>query len=392
MKNNYILLLILASLILAGCESKEYHDFEDTQVKIESADAIFSASGGTGEIVVASDGVFTVTSDQDWCTLTSNGRKITVTVEPNLSMSGRTAKITIKVGEKVNYVMLTQMSPSFKMETTDVYAPPRAGEEVRVPYETDVQLAIEQVADDWLTASVEGQEIVLQVVASNPSMDNTRKTTVTVAVRNLGETIFTQKFNVTQEKNYIAYEDFLGTYTMHYTTSTPLTPPDIYPRTHTVALSEKETGKSYKMEGILNDPNFTAEIIVTYGNGTLSLLSQKIATAAASFTAGTGTGSATTTVNPGDDIYFATAQLNAAGTSLYTLRGPGYYGLISSEVDISDGGFKFSMVDNKYEADYVNIGYRIRIYSGSSTTSKGDYRFTTGVVTIMWPMFEKQIP
>jgi hypothetical protein len=365
MKKIYILSTSLLLLILAGCESKEYHEFEDTLVKIESADVVFSAVGGTGEIVVAGAEAFTVASDQDWCTSNNSGRKVLLTVEPNLSMSGRTAKITIRAGEKLSYVMIMQLAAGFKIETTDIHVAPKVGEEMRVPYETDVQLAIGQVVDNWLTASIEDQEIVLRVAVSNPSLEEARTTTVTVAIQNQGETIYTQKLNVTQDKNYLAYEDFLGNYAMSYSISySNPTATRVIP----VTFSEKVAGQSYKLEGILPDePDFPGEIIATYNEGLITILGQIMYTypAGTDFTIGTKGNTSAGVVKEGY-LYWLLPYSSAN----YTYRNS-TYGVASSNIDLSSG-LKFKMLDNGVctaaEKEQV-VGFILRIFNGSTTVS-----------------------
>jgi hypothetical protein len=201
MKRNYILLLILASLILAGCESKEYREFEDTQIKIESAEVIFSATGGTGEVVVAEAGAFTATSNhEDWCFIAVHDHTITVTVTPNFTVSSRNARVTVKSGDKTKYISIIQTSVSFRLETADFNFPAK-GDTVQVSYETEAPLKIE--AAPWVKDSVDvADKRIILWAGLNPSLTSARSTTVTVLAQNQSPgdttTLYKQSFVVAQ--------------------------------------------------------------------------------------------------------------------------------------------------------------------------------------------------
>ncbi|MDR1554076.1 MAG: hypothetical protein LBS69_11565 [Prevotellaceae bacterium] len=368
MKKIYLIQILLLSIFLAGCDSTEYLEFENTQVKIESANVNFSALGGTGEIVVAESNNFTATVDQTWCSLNVSGNVISVTAIPNMSISGRNARITVKSGNKVNYVSVTQASITFKTETDNATIDGKGGE-ARIAYETEASLAIDTVTGSWLTASIDGNEIVLQAANANPSISNTRSATVTLAIQNQGTTLFTYDISVTQEKNYLVYEDYLGTYTMYYTTTNTSPTPT---KSLTVTLSAKVEGESYKLEGILAPAFDTNHVTVNYNaNGTVSILGQIM------FKYPSTTW---------DTWFLPYSKPTPNGN--YVNRST-TVGMVSADIDLSSGNLKFSMVDNGvWGTPYEVAGFLIRVYDVS--TNMGNLAGADGQPYYFFPSFEKQ--
>ena len=200
MKKIYLISVLLLSMVLAGCEnSSEYRDFLDTQVKIENSDVVFTAAGGTGTIEIATED-FTSISDQSWCTLTTNGKIITVNATPNVSISGRTARVTVKSGDKVNYVSVSQAA--LVIAAARQVGIDGKGEILRVPYESAITPTI-QSSESWLTALVDGNEIVL-TAEPNPSLSIIR--TATVSILDGFATI-----TVTQATNYLTMDAYSAT-------------------------------------------------------------------------------------------------------------------------------------------------------------------------------------
>ncbi|MDR1199158.1 MAG: hypothetical protein LBK94_09155 [Prevotellaceae bacterium] len=365
MKKIYIIQILLLSIFLTGCSDSNYTDLEDSQVKIESADIAFNASGGTGEIVVAETDAFTAASDQNWCSLNISGKVIALTVEPNVSISGRTARITVKSGNKTNYVVVTQTLAKFYIESDDAGISGK-GYEVRIPCETDVSLAVDTVYDSWLTASIDGNEIVLQATP-NPSMENTRSTTITLAIRNQGNTVFTHNLNVTQGTNYLNYEDYLGTYTMYYSTTNTSSIPT---RSLTVTLSVKSEGETYRLDGILAD-NSPGELLARFNanNGTVSLLGQIMH------------------VYPDTQYDFWWLPYSDPTNGNYINRST-TAGMVAVDIDLSNGGLKFNMADNGVWGSRVVAGFMLRNYNGS--TSMGNVNGKDGQPYYYYPSFDKQ--
>jgi hypothetical protein len=357
MKKIFIIQTLLLLIFLAGCSDSDYKDFKDSQLKIESSDINFTAIGGTGEIVVAENETFTATSDQDWCSLNVNGKIISITVTPNPSLSGRTARITVKSNNKVNYISVTQTSASLNIETDKAYFL-RSGGEVRIAYETETTLSIDNVADSWITASIDGNEIVLQAT-SNMNFSE-RFTTVALAIKNDGTTVFTYNINVSQEKNLLQYEDFLGTYTMTYY-KTDVLPAQSY--TLTVTLSELSAGQTYKLNGLLADD--TKDIIVNYSNG-VSILAQILFPYSIY----------TIIFTPYSGAYVTTSST---------------VGMKSSNADISSGKLKFDLVDNGVWGSYTTIGFALAAYNTSSGSLAGTINLgKDGGSFYCYPSFEKQ--
>jgi hypothetical protein len=361
MKKIFIIQTLLLLIFLAGCSDSNYKDFADSQLKIESSDINFSAMGGTGEIVVAENETFTATSDKDWCNLSISGKVISVTATPNMSISGRTARITVKSNNKINYVSVTQTSISLSIETDNISISGR-GDEARITYSTEAEMTIGNIADSWLTASVDGNEIVFEATP-NPSLTSTRSTTVILAVQSQGNTLLVYNISVTQGANYLTYEDYLGIYTMNYSITYASSIPT---RSLTVTLSVKSEGQTYRLDGILADGS-PGEITVNYNNadGSISLLGQVMH------------------VYPDTQYDFWWLPYS---TDAYISR-TATYGMFSTDFDLSNGGLKFRMVDNGLWTR-ITAGFMLRNYNGS--TSMGNINGKDGQPYYFYPSFEKQ--
>lgn len=81
-------------------------------LQLNKNDLSFTADAGSDSFTITSNTSWSVTSDQDWCTVsTSSGSKngtITVNVSENKSTSSRSATITVKAGEQSQNIAVTQ--------------------------------------------------------------------------------------------------------------------------------------------------------------------------------------------------------------------------------------------------------------------------------------------
>jgi len=434
MKKIYLISVLLLSMVLAGCEnSSEYRDFLDTQVQIENSDVVFTAAGGTGTIEIATEG-FTSTCDQSWCTITTNGKIITVNATPNVSISGRTARVTVKSGDKVNYVSVSQYGLILTVDRN--VAIDGKGETLRIPYESLVALTV-QSSESWLTASIDGDEIVL-TAEPNTSMSQTRTATVSILD---GLTTIT----VTQGTNYLTMDTYSatfdgrgGTVKIGYDDSNSITV-----LSNAAWLTATVVGDSIVLTAVAT-PNLTTSrsttvtVYVLDGTTTINVTQEKYLTYEAylgvytmhysiSYSSTTPTRSLTVTLERDPDnpttrylvkgiltdgtegelrmVYSPTTSMvswigQIIHTDTHDLRwlcwsitnatntNVNNYGMVSTNIDIT-GNLKFSMVDNG-NWPTVAAGFILRRFVAGATSSGVNVPSKDGQHLFAYPSFEKQ--
>lgn len=113
---NFIL-LALCVISYSSCSNDEGIEyFNESSVKIVSRDITFPAAASQGSIVVEAPSAFTVTtSDQGWCTTSISGSTITVNVEQNPDLEGRSSMLTIHCGTDSTAVAIVQSGVIFEL-------------------------------------------------------------------------------------------------------------------------------------------------------------------------------------------------------------------------------------------------------------------------------------
>jgi hypothetical protein len=358
---------------MVGCESESYQTFEETQVQIERSDVYFTSAGGTGAIVVAAaEQSVTATSDQSWCKVALSGNTITVTVEPNKNIMGRTALVTINAQDKVNYVPVTQTSVTLTLDTYAWDASPK-GATIEIAYNCAFQVSIANSSiPDWITASInEATKKVTLSATQNQSFLDSRTATVQLYVDGEnGIKMALKEIIITQAKNFLNYEDYLGEYTMRYTTTagTVATPTKSLDVTFVTGVK----GSTYFLKGILINES-AGNIVANYesATGNVTLLGQVIGK---------------TVPNGWDFWWLPYSYANATPTSFYTSRTT-TYGMRSVDIEIS-GNLKFGMKDIGAWTNYTLFGFILRNYDGS--TSQGNVNGNGSDYRYYYPTFEKK--
>jgi hypothetical protein len=190
----YLSLILFSVFALHGC-SKDTGGgaFTDTQVTIVKSNVTFACEGGSGEIVVDTGGdVVTAVSDQTWCAVSVSGQTIKVTVGENSDRLSRSAVVTLRSGEKENYVPVYQGPIIIKLDAAEVKAFGYAHKQT-VAYSCGV--AVNVTSDQpWLKASASDGNIVLDVDA-NTEFTAYRSAKITVSA---GGGIVTEVLSVSQ--------------------------------------------------------------------------------------------------------------------------------------------------------------------------------------------------
>ncbi|MDR1414576.1 MAG: BACON domain-containing protein [Odoribacteraceae bacterium] len=176
----YLLSLLL---LAAGCGTDSpTAPFDSIQLHVESADVSqFPATGGTGTITIADATPYTVTVDQPWCTYTTNGRDITITVDENATMTTRTALVTVTAGGRVNYIPVTQAAITLLMDNQVQFLPTGGSAIVPTTCAYPLAVAFPGTPPDWLTVTLR-QDTILLDATLNPSLTLPRAATVSVII------------------------------------------------------------------------------------------------------------------------------------------------------------------------------------------------------------------
>ncbi|MDR1671406.1 MAG: hypothetical protein LBR57_02695 [Alistipes sp.] len=184
----FISLILLSVLCFMSCDKDTSHRaFMETQVTIVKSDVNFACEGGTGEILVDTGGeAVTATSNQTWCTTAVSGQTIKVTVGENYSLLSRSALITLRSGDKVNYVPVSQGPLIIKLEARELKAFGYAHTQT-VAYSCAIPIS---VASDqsWLEASVSDGNIVLAIEEST-EISSSRSAKVSVTAGSVSEVL-----------------------------------------------------------------------------------------------------------------------------------------------------------------------------------------------------------
>jgi hypothetical protein len=356
-------ILFTAFALLFGCNSTEYMDFTDTQIKIENADAQFTAAGGRREFLVNVSGNYTATSDKDWCRATVSGNTITMDVEPNPNISGRTALLTIRSGNRFNYIPVTQTSATITLDNY-LYTVYEQEDTIFVKYECDFPVAVLS-PPEWIKASVNtGKKEIQFIVEAEDRYPRTA--TIQIYADGGNNTVLAIR-EITVRQNFLSYDDFLGPYTMQYFKSTSTT---ARPFSLNASLIAGVHGKTYLLKGILADDD-AGNIVVYYDelSGSLSFTGCKIVPAL---------------VSGSPDTWWA--PYLRRNTSYYVLP-TNAYGMRSTNHNI-EGRLKFSLEDEGLASGYTAIGFILRKYIG--TSNAGNVTGKDGQSMYLYPTFERK--
>ncbi len=130
-------------------------------ISVVKSDVLFSASAGTGTVVVRAQGPISFESSSEWCKTTAlNDSTLQVSVDDNENNSGRSSQITIKSG--VDSVNVTVQQQGFYLQSDMSTGAVLGDEACREAYafSTSGTPTIASTAD-WLSASVEGDSLVV---------------------------------------------------------------------------------------------------------------------------------------------------------------------------------------------------------------------------------------
>jgi hypothetical protein len=315
MKRIIYLLLLLPPVW--ACDKYSYEEKDDRLRGIDFSELHFADDGGTRTLTVADGpGTLTATSSEVWCAVSVSGNKITVVAERNPDQPGRSSTLRIARGDKHTTVGVIQGGNYFALESYKMAVGFNAGR-YSVGVDSDFPVTAGSSAT-WITNVAVVDNVLSFDVTRNMDIAATRTGRVEVVMNG-----YTRTLDITQEEGKLFYEDFLGTYTMRYSTAVA-TPPN-RDKSATVKLVEAEAGKTYYLEGLLSPADEeSGNIVVTYDEAVgLQFYSHVMLKR-----------------SNGADGYWAI--WNGSNVALTTNT----TGLRSTDISLSSGTLTFSLVDN----------------------------------------------
>lgn len=271
----YILSMFIAVMVFACSDEKTDGSFY--RVEVASSNVTFTSVGGSGEIIVKTPNV-KATSSESWCQISMSGSKISVTVDPNLSLEERTAVVYMTADGMSDYQIPVSQS-GVKMKTIGMRALDGVGEtDTKFAYEADYPMEVAGIESDWLQATIE-EDCVSLTVPMNDDKTKARSTIVWLVPQ--GQTAPRIPLAVTQNKRPkyllpLQYDDYLGEYELAYTITYNGT---TRPKTIRVKLVKGDEENIYYLKGILKDES-VGNIVMKYvpEKGIITMNAQKFCT------------------------------------------------------------------------------------------------------------------
>lgn len=192
MKKIFSFIALLAGVIsFTSCSSDDATYQATPKLEVTSADVLFEAAGGNGNVVVNASGAVTATTTANWLTLSVQGNNVVVSANPNITLEGRSGLIKIVSGDTEAEVTATQKGsvygiPSLEYKMGDYQA------SLNIDVVHNLAVTVESQAD-WLTAVFNEETSQIELVAEDNNEADPRVGTVIVT---MGEYI--DKIAVTQ--------------------------------------------------------------------------------------------------------------------------------------------------------------------------------------------------
>jgi hypothetical protein len=220
-----ILLFLLATA--TGCSDKG-EEPELNFLELESANVSFDSYGGEGDIVVKATAGVTASSAATWCTTTTSGNKVTVTVPLYEELLGRSTVVTLVSGGKKVLVPVTQSGLELKVESKTVELPGTASD-TTLQINSPVQVTAQSNAT-WLTVNLTAANVLELHAAANNASFAQRTAVVTLTAGPIEVAV-----TVIQKGALLTFNNCIGTWTL----------------THTIAAAT--TGTKYTKTALVTD-------------------------------------------------------------------------------------------------------------------------------------------
>ena len=374
MKKYILFFTMILTAALVSCEDdKSPLSFSVDNTAISVPDA-----GAYVGFVIHTLEEWTVTkpSGTDWISFTSlpsgkYSKKVGLKVEENMNGASRTATLVVSCEGETQEVIITQDGLGLILSTPELSVDFIAGSYKVAVRSGGAYSATSSVP--WITASTDADGVTV-VVGYNADA-NTRTGVVDITYGSITKTL-----RVVQDGWRLRYQDFLGTYTMHYGDGNNYNLPPNRNSTLTIELVAAGSDRYY-VKGILNaEDQLFGDIVMAYNNGNLEWRTHKVFARTAEQNVIWGAYSQPV----GTSVYFNSWTTGAVGEL-------GTVGMYSSEYEVSPAGELQSLTFVDLGTwSYPMAGFKIRNYNGS--TNSGDVIGMNGKTpsSYYFPMFVKQ--
>lgn len=159
MKKFVNILMLLLCVCIVSCDDESHTDA--TEVGVTERNADVTASGGTFTVTLSMEGD-KVVSDQSWCVAEISGKTVTLNIEANKGLEGRTALITVTKGMGKMSFPITQPGNKIPIAEKELVEFNAHGGEMEVIVESVLPFEV-MVPDDasWLSARVDKDKLIL---------------------------------------------------------------------------------------------------------------------------------------------------------------------------------------------------------------------------------------
>ncbi len=203
-----ILMLSFALSLLFSCAKQQ--DMPKRTFDLVSTKVDLTSNGGTATLT-ANGPVAKVELSSDWAHYTINGKKVSLTFDPNPTYESRT--ITVKVFCKMNNVQevsFTQLGIINIINLPDEYQFDYVGGSFEAEWKTKDKFTIEGIDESWLSYTVQDEKIIFTAKARPADAKDVRSVNLVVRVGSL----FQQTMRISQGTliDYIP-----GNYDLSYT-------------------------------------------------------------------------------------------------------------------------------------------------------------------------------
>lgn len=353
MKKTLILLAITALCALSCAEKPMENPYAvNPTIKVVSADVLFSIKPSTGSIVVDAQSNYTATCNASWLTLSTSGNTVSVSVEGNPDIYGRSAVVLLTCDGYTAEVCVQQNGITYNNEALSyeggnfVIDASSLGEKFTVT-----------CADNWISYTVDGTKINVTVDRNTTPMDRNAKFVIESAT---GDLIYV----ISQNWEF----DLSGKYTLEYYSSSSATTLT----TKEVTFTRCDTLKTqYIITGIGD------YAIVANANEEDATLSIPNAQYLGKF----------------DDVYHYVCVYysnNAAGSYYYSVSSDSKYNTYFTIVyDANVDGYIISLKDSAkaFNSDRLSQGFTIRTFTTDPSVDLATANYKKTTFTLKQPKF-----
>ncbi|MDR1672028.1 MAG: hypothetical protein LBS09_00980 [Bacteroidales bacterium] len=168
MKNKLIYYAVLLAFFVAGC-SKD-NEKEGTILKVIESRFDITVKGGTGTIIVETNGVLDAKSDADWCEVVSvSDNTVTVAIAAYDGLPNRTATVTLTAGDRKEKVAVTQTGTKFFATPNSFESGSKTATYKTVIYH-DMAFTVQSAAE-WISGTVNTDTVII-TVDDNKTLSN----------------------------------------------------------------------------------------------------------------------------------------------------------------------------------------------------------------------------